>query len=121
MTPEQMQRLFQNFSQVDVSTTRKYGGTGLGLAICRRFCEMMGGDISVESEYQKGSAFIVRLPVEGPPRPMVEAPRAPADGAGFAGTVVVIDDDPAARDLLQRRNESHVSTPSAPDCATGVH
>jgi len=105
MTPEQMQRLFQNFSQVDESTTRKHGGTGLGLVICRRFCELMGGDISVESEYQKGSAFTVRLPVDGPPRPDGEA--VPTDsaslGTGEAGTVVVIDDDQAARDLLQRQ------------------
>ena len=103
MTSEQMQRLFQNFSQVDVSTTRKYGGTGLGLAICRRFCEMMGGDISAASEYQKGSVFTVRLPVAGPVRPVVEQPQASIAPAGAAGTVVVIDDDQSARDLLQRQ------------------
>lgn len=103
MTPEQTQRLFQNFSQVDVSTTRKHGGTGLGLAICRRFCELMGGDISVESEYQTGSVFTVRLPVDGLPRPPAETPVVSApQGTGEAGTVVVIDDDQAARDLLQR-------------------
>lgn len=106
MTPEQMQRLFQNFSQADASTTRKYGGTGLGLAICKRFCELMGGDILAESEYQKGSTFTVRLPVEGPPQPATPesepVPAAAAEG-GEAGTVLVIDDDPAARDLLQRQ------------------
>ena len=62
MTPEQMGKLFQEFSQASSTTASKYGGTGLGLVISRRFCQMMGGDITVESEPGKGSVFTVRLP-----------------------------------------------------------
>ncbi len=62
ISPAQQDRLFEAFTQADASTTRKYGGTGLGLALSRRFCRMMGGDISVESEPGRGSTFRARLP-----------------------------------------------------------
>jgi len=63
-TPEQLARLFQPVSQAEATTSRKYGGTGLGLVLSRRFCQMMGGDITVESEPGKGTAFTIRLPGE---------------------------------------------------------
>jgi signal transduction histidine kinase len=74
MTPEQLERLFQPFTQADASTTRRYGGTGLGLAVSRRFAQMMGGDITVASRAGEGSTFTLRLPRDVRPQPRAGAP-----------------------------------------------
>jgi signal transduction histidine kinase/CheY-like chemotaxis protein/ligand-binding sensor domain-containing protein len=106
MTGEQMSRLFQAFSQADASTTRKFGGTGLGLAISKRFCHMMGGNLTVESELGKGSVFTVILPVEVPKEAAelnpLSSPALARPVPANAPTVLVIDDEPNARDLIER-------------------
>jgi PAS domain S-box-containing protein len=102
MTAEQMSRLFEEFSQAHALTARQYGGTGLGLAITRRLCQMMGGDVTVASEPNKGSTFTVRLPFAA--GELAHERATPAGEAGVAEPgrdyVLVIDDDATARDLI---------------------
>ena len=104
MTPEQLDRLFEAFTQADAATTRRYGGTGLGLALSRRLCRMMGGDVTAQSESGRGSTFTIRLPAVV--RPAAEegaALPAPVETVPpRVGTVLVIDDEAAVRDLMQR-------------------
>ncbi len=88
---ERLDRLFKPFSQVDSSTTRKYGGTGLGLVICQRLCALMGGDIRVESQAHQGSAFTFTVQVEPSPT-HVPPPKLPAPLS--TGEVLCIDDNP---------------------------
>jgi PAS domain S-box-containing protein len=107
ITPEQMPRLFKEFTQAEASTQQKFGGTGLGLAISRRLCRMMGGDLTVQSVPGKGSTFTARLPVD-----VAGAEAAAGRAAGDAGAaaaplpegrsdvVLVIDDDRTARELI---------------------
>jgi CheY-like chemotaxis protein len=101
--------LFEDFTQADASTTRKYGGTGLGLAISRRFCRIMGGDITVESTLGTGSTFTMRLPAKVGGADTATVPgaaaveeRRPVLRSSTARTVLVIDDDSTVRELMER-------------------
>jgi signal transduction histidine kinase/DNA-binding response OmpR family regulator/HAMP domain-containing protein len=104
IAPEQAEHLFQDFTQADASTTRKYGGTGLGLAISRRFCHLLNGEITLASVPGEGSAFTVRLPADARRVRAVEPDAASAALKAIArgSEVLVIDDDPQARQLIAR-------------------
>lgn len=105
MTEEQVAKVFDPFSQADASTTRSYGGTGLGLSICQHFCEMLGGDISVESIPDEGSTFEVSLAVDAENwrrDKATEVLEEAGDEEEGIGTVLVVDDDPVVRDVICR-------------------
>lgn len=110
MSPEQMGRLFQKFTQADETTTRKFGGTGLGLAISKLFCEMMGGSVSVESTKGEGSTFSVQLPLhlkidsEPATKPVTQeiVQAIKTSSKKESPRILVVDDDPNVRDLLRR-------------------
>jgi PAS domain S-box-containing protein len=105
IAPDRMDRLFTSFSQVDASTTRRFGGTGLGLAISKRLVELMDGTISVESEQGNGSTFRIALAVEA-----AEAPSAIPLNDGLlhlAGKrILVVDDNATNREIVARHARS---------------
>jgi signal transduction histidine kinase/CheY-like chemotaxis protein len=105
IAPADMAKLFEPFSQVDASATRKVGGTGLGLSICRQLVDLHNGRIWAESELGKGSTFIFILPVSQPEAAIPEVPEAaigPDDRV-----VLAVDDDPGLVGLYRRYLEPH--------------
>ncbi len=97
--PGARDRLFQSFSQVDATTTRRFGGTGLGLVISKRLAELMGGTMGVESEVGRGSTFrfsVLVEPMTSKPRPFMAAGRSPLAGK----TLLVVDDNATNRRIL---------------------
>ncbi len=103
MTREQLSRVFEAFAQADASVTRQFGGTGLGLAITRRFCEMLGGEITVESKPGHGSTFIARLPRRSEIDLATHmGAQAPSQDQLAGQPVLIIDDDPATHEVLKR-------------------
>ncbi|WP_205370390.1 response regulator [Thermoleptolyngbya sp. PKUAC-SCTB121] len=108
IAPLQREKIFQPFAQGDESSTRRYGGTGLGLSISYRYCEMLGGTISVESEPEHGSTFTLRLPLVSSDRPArfppVYQPQEPS--TRDRPLVLIIDDDRSIRDwMVQSLNQ----------------
>ena len=97
ITPEQQQGLFQSFSQADDSITRKYGGSGLGLAICKQLCELMGGNIWLESQFGQGSTFYCQLQLQSADHQQATA-QLPLDIRSLKA--LVVDDIALARTVL---------------------
>jgi signal transduction histidine kinase/CheY-like chemotaxis protein len=104
--PDKLESIFEEFSQAEDHTTRNYGGTGLGLAISRRFAQMMGGDISLESVVGEGSTFTLSLPasIEAATESEGEGTESIQPSAA-AHPVLVIDDNADSRDVLRRTLE----------------
>ncbi|MBF0178585.1 MAG: response regulator [Magnetococcales bacterium] len=98
ITPAQLEKLFDSFSQADESTTRKYGGTGLGLAICKRLVALMQGEIRVTSEPGAGSVFSFRVPLGR--RAPIQEERLIASRDLRGMPVLVVDDNDTSREIL---------------------
>ncbi len=102
---ERMNRLFQPFSQVDASTTRKYGGTGLGLVICKQLVALMGGEMWVDSVVGQGTTFHFTILVPAVPAPLALMPQASAEML-HGKRVLIVDDNATNRQLLDKQTQN---------------
>jgi PAS domain S-box-containing protein len=132
---DKIEHVFEEFTQADNSTTRDYGGTGLGLSISRRFCEMLGGDLTVKSALGEGSTFTICLPATLPEAhdqhpaadtvmttDMAEADLESLRKAGPGSTVLVIDDDPETCEIIERYlTKDGYSVATATNGEQGLH
>ena len=115
---DRMHRLFESFTQVDASTTRKYGGTGLGLAISLRLVELMGGTIDVESEPGVGTTFRVTISADAAEQPL-PAPHARTRQPSLEGKrVLIVDDNATNREILSLQTASWGMLPEAIEAPT---
>jgi signal transduction histidine kinase len=124
MTQDQVERIFEAFTQADSSTHQKYGGTGLGLTITKKFCHMMGGDISVSSKLGEGSTFTIRLPAQIAMESLVRpsaletkpwSTQSPDQAiSDTTSTILIIGDETATCDHLHEAVEKTASRPSLP-------
>ena len=123
MSADQVQRLFQRFSQADESTTRRFGGTGLGLALSRAFAQLLGGDITVVSAEGHGTCFTLRVPSElsEPASEEVISTFEAVSEEGAHGLVLVIDDEASQRELMTRfLTRQRFTVRTAADGRTGL-
>ncbi len=117
MSAEQISRLFNAFEQADASTSRRFGGTGLGLAISKRFVDLMGGDIRVNSQEGTGTEFIVSVPMQtAPPLEDNQAEStSTTSGSNLARKILVVDDNATSRSYIAKTIEAwgwHADTAS---------
>ncbi|MCK5433103.1 MAG: PAS domain-containing protein, partial [Gammaproteobacteria bacterium] len=110
---DKIEHVFEEFAQADDSTTRDYGGTGLGLAISKRFCKLLGGDLTVQSGIGEGSTFTIRVPVVLPgTKPEISSAESSQETSDIdlasireieaGSTILIIDDDPEACEIIER-------------------
>jgi signal transduction histidine kinase len=118
MNPQQLERIFLEFTQAEEGTSKRFGGTGLGLTLSRRLCQLMGGDISVTSEPGQGSTFVLEIPA--PPAAVRGALAGPVSGSGIRRILVAVDDLSIPDALARRLGEAGYALKAGPSGEDGL-